>query len=330
MIHAPRAPFLRNAAYIVVFNTLVAAVLYAIRYGGTFLQDFVHSQCIGLIAWSLCDGGRRLLWPARPAPTGPLLALLAAGTLAGWLGGSRLAAAILQIPWSLRDYASSLVVAAVAMFIAVRYFWERERVARIERQVAESQLRLLQAQIEPHFLFNTLANLRTLIAADPPRAQRMLDHLDGFLRRALAAVRSERNTLAEEFGLLRDYLEILAIRMGPRLRFRLELPAPLAGVALPPMLVQPLVENAVRHGVEPALEGGEIAVTASAAGGRLAIEVSDSGRGLDAPSAGGTGTGLAQIRERLRALYGGEAALELGARPGGGALARLEIPLAAP
>jgi LytS/YehU family sensor histidine kinase len=221
-----------------------------------------------------------------------------------------------------------MVISGVAGVIAVGFFWERARKEAIQRLAAEAQLRLLQAQIEPHFLFNTLANLQALIGTDPGRARSMLDHLNVYLRAALTAARRERNTLGDEFALLRGYLEIIAIRMDRRLRYRLELPEELAGAEVPPMLLQPLVENAVKHGLEPKLEGGEIAVAATAGGGALTLRVTDTGVGLGGAPTSDTRAGIAQVRERLAALYGGAASLEVVSNPAGGVIATLLLPLA--
>ncbi len=262
----------KNMLYTAIFGTAIAALLTAIGFGGGFGTNFVYSQCIGLPACLLGDGSRRLLWPKQRAPLALLLPLLAASMLLAWFGGTWFAALLLGQHWSTQSYLSSLVITAAAGFVAVLYFWEREKVAAleteaalqksraetIERQAAQARLALLQAQIEPHFLFNTLANLHALIGAEPARAQTMLSHLNDFLRASLSAARKDRNTLAEEFALLGDYLELLSIRMGARLAFRLDLPQELAQMQVPPMLLQPLVENAVKHGLEPKVEGGEV------------------------------------------------------------------------
>jgi LytS/YehU family sensor histidine kinase len=129
--------------------------------------------------------------------------------------------------------------------------------------LTEARLKLLEAQLEPHMMFNTLANLRVLIATDPPRAQAMLDHLIAYLRATLGGARAALHPLADEFARLADYLEIMAVRMGPRLAFALDLPEALRGVPVPPLLLQPLVENAIRHGLEPQVAGGHIGVRAS-------------------------------------------------------------------
>jgi LytS/YehU family sensor histidine kinase len=206
------------------------------------------------------------------------------------------------------------------------FFWTRERLASSERGAAEARLKLLQAQIEPHFLFNTLANLQALIASDPQRAQLMLGHLDGYLRATLASTRNEQCTLADEFALLRGYLEILAIRMGARLAYSLELPPALAAAKLPPMLLQPLVENAIKHGLEPKLDGGKLRVAASAEGSQLVLVVEDSGPGFGAAATSGTGVGLLHVKQRLAAVYGGAAKAEIGESADGGVRIALRLP----
>ena len=166
-------------------------------------------------------------------------------------------------------------------------------------------------------LFNTLANLRVLIGADPPRAQAMLDRLIAFLRSTLAASRGGDHALADEFQRLADYLALIEVRMGPRLQVRLDLPAELRSLPVPALLLQPLVENAVQHGLEPQVAGGRIEVGARREGGTLVLSVRDTGAGLaaqpalSAAPAPGHGFGVTQVRERLAALHGARATLVL-------------------
>ena len=199
---------------------------------------------------------------------------------------------------------------------------------------SESRLKLLETQLEPHMLFNTLANLRVLIGTDPARAQHMLDRMIAYLRATLSASRTTQHPLALEFERLRDYLELMAVRMGPRLAYSLDLPDALRDVPVPPLLLQPLVENAIRHGLEPQVEGGHITVRASTQaspqGLLLVIEVQDTGAGLPAtlpaPSPGQS-FGLAQVRERLATLHGAAGALELIAVQPSGTSATVTFPL---
>jgi LytS/YehU family sensor histidine kinase len=155
----------------------------------------------------------------------------------------------------------------------------------------------------------------------------MLDHMIAYLRATLDASRATTHPLGSEFDRLRDYLELMAIRMGPRLTFTLELPPELAGLPVPTLLLQPLVENSIQHGLEPKVQGGRIHVRARSAEGQLVIEVEDSGVGAEGSTKKGAGFGLSQIRERLAALYGAAASLDFATSPAG-AHARISLPIA--
>jgi LytS/YehU family sensor histidine kinase len=324
------------------FNTVIGILLTLVGYGGSFGENLLFSQCIGLSVLILIHLGWRAFWPEAKPPRGPFIALIAACVLAGWLLGSLVASLLLGMPWTAgRNAWTALVVTVVAGAAGTWFFWSRHRAAEMERQRIVAQLKALQAQIEPHFLFNTLANLDALIQSDPTRARVMLGHLNDYLRATLAATRREASTLAEEFALLRGYLEVQRIRMGERLRFSLELPDSLAQADLPPLLLQPLVENALKHGIEPRVEGGEVKVSAREEDGRLLLEVEDKGlmpahgaRGAPAgPGEGGartaatagSGVGLANVRARLAAAFAG-AQFEAGPNPAGGYTVRLSIP----
>ena len=282
---------------VLAFNTGIAALLTLVRYGGGFVENLVFSQCIGLSVLLLIHLGWRALWPVGKPPRPPFLALILLAIVAGWLGGSAIASALLGLPWTAgRSAIAALGVTVAAGIVGTWFFWSRHKAAELERGRIEAQLKLLQAQIEPHFLFNTLANLDALIATDPARAREMLRHLNDYLRATLAAARRERNSLREEFALLRNYLEVIAVRMGPRLRFELALPAEIAAREVPPMLLQPLVENAVKHGLEPKVEGGTVTVGAREELGKLVLEVADTGVGQ--PAAAGAACGvLARLRQ---------------------------------
>jgi signal transduction histidine kinase len=310
---------------VLAFSTAIAALLTLVGYGGSFGQNLVFSQCIGLIVLAMIHLGWRTLWPTGRPPRLPFLALIAFAVLAGWLGGSAIASALLGVPWTAgRNAWAALGVTLAAGVTGTWFFWSRHRATELERQRVEAQLKLLQAQIEPHFLFNTLANLDALVATDPARARVMLGHLIGYLRATLAAARKDTNSLGEEFALLRNYLEVLAIRMGPRLGYELELPEALAPRQVPPMLLQPLVENAVKHGLEPKVEGGSVTVTAREAHGRLVLEVADTGQG--SRKAGGSGVGLANLRERVAAAFGSAARVDAGDNVAGGFTVTVTLP----
>jgi signal transduction histidine kinase len=310
---------------VVAFNTGIAALLTLVGYGGGFWENFVFSQCIGLMVLVLIHLGWRGFWPNRKPPRLAFIGLILVAIIAGWLGGSAIASALLGLPWSAgRSAMAALGVTVAAGAAGTWFFWSRHKAAELERGRVEAQLRLLQAQIEPHFLFNTLANLDALIATDPARARLMLGHLNDYLRATLAAARKERNSLEEEFALLRNYLEVLAIRMGARLRYELALPEALASLQVPPMLLQPLVENALKHGLEPKVEGGSVRVSAREERGRLVLEVADTG--LGSHGSGGSGVGLANLRERLAAAFGGAADVQAGPNAAGGYTVTLRLP----
>jgi sensor histidine kinase YesM len=203
----------------------------------------------------------------------------------------------------------------------------RLRRLQLERELGHAQLQLLQAQIEPHFLFNTLANLRRLVRTDSPAARAMLADLLRYLAEALPSLRDERSTVARELALVRAYLALHQVRMGERLKVSIDMPEALAGVAIPPMVVLTLVENAIKHGLAPRVEGGEIHVKAGVDHARmLQISVADTGRGLQAGS--GHGSGLANLRARLKALYGSTATVFLSANEPQGVVATLVLPAA--
>ena len=199
--------------------------------------------------------------------------------------------------------------------------------ALTQGQAAEAQLKLLQSQLEPHMLFNTLANLRALIKSDPARATQMLDRLIDYLRATLGASRATSHALGAEFARLGDYLELMAVRMGPRLRYTLDLPDELRDLSLPTLLLQPLVENSIQHGLEGAVAGGEVTVRARRHGNALILEVADTGVGLGDAPLRETGFGLTQVRERLAAAYGDAASIDLLRTADQGTLARVTIPL---
>jgi LytS/YehU family sensor histidine kinase len=165
-----------------------------------------------------------------------------------------------------------------------------------------------------------------LVATDPPRARAMLRHLNDYLRSTLAASRRDHSTLADEFALLRGYLEVQATRMGERLRYRLDLPERLAQKELPPLLLQPLVENAIKHGLEPKVQGGEVKVSARPEGTGMVLEVADDGIGAATPETAGTGVGLSNLRARLAAAYQGAARVQAGANAAGGYTVTLSLP----
>lgn len=341
MAHRSGLMRLPPGAMSLVGTLLVCAVIalllstYVPGAGGP-ASAWTYSLCIGLSGYVIIEAGRRLLWPNRaPHPAG-LVALCVIGMTLAFVAGALLASWLLgrDARWLTGADGSPVLAASVlatvmATILVAGASWMRHYTAalRLQRELEaaraqaahrladEAQLRLLRAQLEPHMLFNTLATLRALIAVDPGRAQGMLDRLVSFLRGTLAGSQAERIPLREEFALLGDYLDLMTARMGARLSYRLDLPAALAGVAVPPLLLQPLVENAIRHGIEPAPAGGQIEVSATSVARGVRLVVTDTGVGVDAlaptdPTPGG-GFGLTAVRARLQAAFGPLATLNL-------------------
>jgi len=199
--------------------------------------------------------------------------------------------------------------------------------AVLDADVKRARLQLLRAQIEPHFLFNTLATVRTLARIDRVAAIDMLDNLMRYLSEALPKLRQDESSLGDELQLIDAYLRIHKIRMGTRLSYELQIPPQLAAQRIPSMILLTLVENAVKHGINPAVDGGSIRVTATREQSALVLRVVDSGQGLAATD--GFGMGLANIRRRLDMLYGDRAVLSLARASNRGVVATVSIPLEA-
>ncbi len=201
------------------------------------------------------------------------------------------------------------------------------RSAKLEASLAATRLDLLRTQIQPHFLFNTLHGIAELMHEDVDAADRMVTRLSELLRATIETGGKQEISLREELALLDRYIDIQRMRLGDRLQFTSDIEARSLDRSVPMFLLQPLIENAVRHAVADRREGGRIAIRASENDSRLSIEITDDGPGFsDQPS---TGVGLANIRDRLRHLYGDAQAMQLTAAPGGGALIRIELPLKA-
>lgn len=237
---------------------------------------------------------------------------------------------------------AGLVLLFIPFFILTliaKFFIDRSRAAqrmadlkrkeadyhRLSQQVTEAKLQALQAQVEPHFLYNTLASVQALTEVDPARANTMVGHLIQYLRNALPKMRESISTVGQEIELVRAYLNILQMRMGKRLVFDISVPESLLATPFPPLMLPSLVENAIKHGLEPQREGGSVLISAHAQDGRLRLVVSDTGRGFAETL--GAGVGLANIRERLAALYGDAGRLTLESNAPHGVIATIEAPM---
>jgi sensor histidine kinase YesM len=327
---------------IAAINTGIAGVLW-IEDPRPFWHPLVSAQCFGFaIAYCVNVAAP---WDKK-RPVWRLAAAVAVGAAAGMLlvilvKGYTLA--------DLRERASlfALTVATgyvnglfVSLFFVLKFREARAATALhkaeaerllLSKQAVEAELKLMQAQIEPHFLFNTLASVQYLVETEPKQATRMLSHLLAYLRVAVPQLRAHSTTLGKEIDLAEAYLNILRMRMGERLAFSIEVPESLRGHRFPPTMLMTVVENAIEHGLEPRAEGGAVRVEAKRADGRLVVAVTDTGCGLDngkrvAPR---QGVGIANLRERLAALYGGDARFTLENAPPHGARATIDVPFAA-
>ena len=327
-------PWFGRQLALVLVIALTFAVGLTLALGLNFWTTLVYSLSIGACCATFGQAmhealsrliGRRLRGFA-------LVAAVLLGTMPGYQIGSWIGDALTGntsdslLNAAPRQLLFILFLVLVPTVLSVYYFRSREQLAQAQARAAEHELQLLQAQLEPHMLFNTLANLRVLIGMDPARATAMLDQLISFLRATLQASRSGSHSLADEFSRTADYLALMQVRMQNRLRVRLELPPELASLQVPPLLLQPLVENAIKHGLEPQIDGGELRVSARREGERLVLEVRDTGAGLSATPSAGTQFGTHQVRERLKTRYGADARFTLTAHPEGGAVALIDLP----
>jgi signal transduction histidine kinase len=202
--------------------------------------------------------------------------------------------------------------------------FELER-SELERKALDSRLRLLQAQVEPHFLFNTLANVRELVDSGSPQASTVLDSLIAYLRAAVPRLHDPTTTMGQEVQLVRAYLELMQMRMPDRLQFSLQADEAALALRCPPTTLLTLVENAVRHGIDPGEDGGRIDVRVRVENGRCLAEVRDTGVGLK-PSGAGLGTGLASLRERMQLVFGNDARVKISPISPQGVSAELDFP----
>jgi sensor histidine kinase YesM len=346
----------RDILYTFIWNCLFSCVFIAIAIVANerlpslkwIGYNVVFANCIGYTIHLIFHGTSKTIEPRVRTRGFAVIALFYAGvttigvvvgiTLGQLLLGISVVPTLASAGWIISVASTSLVISVILTIIfALRersaqaeahLERERLRIANIEREAMFANLKALQAQIEPHFLFNTLANVVGLVDADPAKAKHMLESFIRFLRSSLAATRRERTTLGDDFALIADFLEVIKVRMGERLAVRMEIPDRLRSVELPPLLLQPVVENAIRHGLEPKVEGGTITLRAFERGAMVVIEVADTGVGFNATTS--SGIGLSNVRDRLRLQYGDDSKLSIRDNPPMGTLVSIELPGAVP
>ena len=315
-----------DLAITIVIAVAIAFLLHAQHLSWKWLRvGLTFSLLIGIFAWAAIDIPRLMLWGnQRPAPWFWGWVVLA--SLLSWMLGSSIAATIWQVPWTLQtNYRADLLVVLLASGVVIAIFWLRASAAQTAEALAQSrsleasaaqaraaaEVKLLSAQLAPHFISNTLANLRAMIGTDPTRAQRYVEELEGYFRSATHALSSAQITLGEECELIEHYMQLMAVRLGARLTWRIELAPALQEMLIPPLLLQPLVENAIRHGVEPSAQGGMIELGIAANEGMITVTVRNTGVALLTNTAhtGGTGIGLDLVKRRLTQAFGPRAEL---------------------
>jgi sensor histidine kinase YesM len=321
-----------------VINTVIAAMLTAIGFGRGFGVNLVFSQCIGMSIYTASLAATPLY--RAVTRTSYQIMIIVGAVVLGALAGTLLGAAANGFSpiVFLREYDGlfvqivliGLLFGAIVSYVFIslaRISEEKMKRLDLEKNAALTELKLLQSQMEPHFLFNTLSTVMSLMDSDTEKARRMLESFTAFLRSSLLIARSPTITLAQEMDVVKSYLAVIQVRMGRRLAFRIDVPENLLDCSIPPLLVQPLVENAVKHGLEPSIGGGEVSLVAVRDNDAVRIVVADTGRGISEMGQG-SGIGLSNIRDRLELMYGGRGRLVLEENSPRGVKATIEIPYA--
>jgi signal transduction histidine kinase len=320
---------------VVVAVCCAAGTWSALQSGGSIAGALLVTNVIGLTQLSLATLVR-VFFHGRLPPLGLMVAIPAGfvlgSKLASLTGVPDIAAQMLDDPQAMWEtvFVGAVVTAFFLYFshsreVSAALERERRRAAEALQAETAARLALLQAQIEPHFLFNTLANIHSLVKEDPDTASRILEQLNVYLRTSLRRTRQATTTVGEELDLVEALLNIASARLGARLTHTIVVESPeLRAAALPPLLLQPLVENAIRHGIEPAVAGGTIVVDVRKGSGSLELTVTDTGLGLN-PNAP-EGVGLANVRDRLASLYGSDGKLLLYENVPCGVVAKLIVP----
>jgi sensor histidine kinase YesM len=329
--------------YTIIISLVIAAFLSIIGISKPFLANLVMSLSFGISICTLAVLLFRLINPELNKALSIILILIAS-VVGGMIIGSYVGHFILQrfFPFMistddshvLKTFVMALFFGGTACYFfyssarlkSIREAVEKERFNRLasEKAVLEYNLKLLQAQIEPHFLFNTLSNVLSLIDTEPAKGKSMLMDLISYLRTSLSRTLPETTTLDQEITSIKAYLNIQKIRMGERLSFVIDVPDEIREYPFPPMLLQPLVENAIKHGLEPSIEGGKISIKAVVENNLIRIEVMDTGSGFS--SGDEAGVGIRNVSERIRLLYGESGRLILEENKPNGVKAIIEVP----
>jgi sensor histidine kinase YesM len=341
LVEINRRHVLKAFSYTALFNTAIAIFLTFLEFGGGFMVNFIITQCIGM---SICACILLVHFLFKSAKFFIQMAAICIAMIIGSVLGTLLGTVASGIGTSIFFQKYSLlqmITLGIVFGSIISYFIvsretisatktqiQEERIKRLisEKKAVESNLRFLQAQIEPHFLFNTLSNIVSLLETDLEKGKSMLKDLIRYLRTSLSKTRSDTTTIGQEMEMIRSYMNIFKVRMADRLRYQVDVPDSVKDIPFPPMLIQPLVENAIKHGLEPKIEGGKVFISGKENEEILRLEIADTGVGLYEES--DPGTGLSNIRERLQSIYGDKGRLILEDNRPCGLKAIIEVPYA--
>ena len=329
----------KEYSLVTIFNIGIAILLWLlVSDKDSFLMFLIRAQLIG---HSICTACNLFFYFFRPATTFKQIFLLIICILIGSMAGMYIFD--LFFDSKLKNYFYTVLIVGFFFGIIISYFFiiqgkysqlkiekqeEELKSISLEKENIQANLKLLQAQIEPHFLFNTLSTVLSLLDTDVETGKKMLGNLTQYLRTSLKHTRNEKNSLKQEMEMIQSYLDINKIRMGNRLNYNIEIPQNLSKIPFPPMLIQPLFENAVKHGIEPKIDGGTISLTISGivSGDKdvIKIEIADTGIGFDAnlPS----GIGLGNVKNRLKALYPDKSFIIFEANKPSGSIVTIGVP----
>ncbi len=321
------------------FYTTLFCLIFAISRATTtssgFLESLIIIECMGIGIWA-CILMALFLVKVNHTLTLLLLLIIAStiGSITGIFSGNALAGAHLNYIEIQSSAITGIIFGSIISYVSLLWVLftdsmtviseERVKLLQSEKRALESNLKFLQAQIEPHFLFNTMFNILSLLDSDVGKGKNMLEDLIRYLRTSLSKAREGATTIGQEIDLIRAYLNIFKVRMEDRLNYTIDVPERIRDFPFPPMLLQPLVENAIKHGLEPMINGGEISVCCHDEDGIIRVQISDNGLGFQEVKS--PGMGLANIRERLRSLYNDKGLLVLEANNPSGVTATIEIP----
>ena len=325
--------------YTVVFNTVIGIILTALFK--PFWHNFVYSQCIGIL---ICICVLTLYHFIKTENLfirllGNLTALLIGSAGGFFLGTYFIEKNPLDSIFHYENFITTMFLGLIFGTIASYFFLSRERISQAEdaireekikrltseKKTVESHLKFLQAQIEPHFLFNTLSNILSLLDTDLSKAKLMLSDFTHYLRLSLAKTRESKTTVSQEMEMIRIYIELFKARMGERLKYKIETGDHIGELSFPPMILQPLVENAIKHGIEPKVEGGEISIHVKRELDFLKLSITDTGLGFIEHN--NNGISITNIRERLDTLHGNRASLKIIENVPCGTKVEIEVPI---